>query len=891
MSLIQRVINLFSRERLASEIDEELQFHVDMRVEENISKGMSPVAAKREAISRFGNPSVIKENVAGLNIAFKLDVFVEAIRLAFRRLVRAPFFAITAILILALGIGAAIAVFTVFNALVIRPLPLPHPEQLVQISGIYRNNSSIPISYPMFAELERKQRAFSGICGWSAGLNFNVEANGSVSTSAVHGVTGDYYTVLGVIPLMGRLISPTDVQGNQIAQVAVIGYEFWKERFGGDPAAVGKNIRIDGKLFTIVGVTRRWFTGMIPGAPPEITIPAGAANLHDLESRSMLWLFVTGRLKEGTGLDQSRTQFQTFWPRLLEDTVPTQSVGPRRQSFLAMRFRIDPASAGSKNIDLSSKFLKPLYLLSGIVSLILLVVCVNLASLTLASASARRHEISTRIALGATPWQAIRQFVIESLFLSTTGALSGLLLALWGSRFLVRLLAKGVAAPVLLDLRPDWRVCAFAAATAVFTGLFIGLIPAWKLSRQHPATNLRSDQHTLGYGVGFLGKALIVAQIAISLVLLQASGLFLRTLKSLRTFNPGFERSSLLEARLTPQSDDHENLDAGSYRRQLLEAMTNLPSIRSAAFSNLSVPSGDGGWKETTSAVTDSNPPGNNTATLAAVSPGFFKTLAIPLMSGRDFTWFDNKQHPAVAIIDSLTAKSLFPSVNPIGKHLRFGVLPDFQNLEIVGVAQNARILDIRDGNAPVIYVSILQLRDFARGGTLILRGTGSTDINKAIVDEVRSFNHEYATAISTFEERTERSFASEQMTATLSTLFAYIALLVAGFGLFGLMLYAVTLRTREIGVRMAMGSQRRGILHLILRDAVMLTLAGIAVGIPFTFAATHLIAHMIFGLSPADSMTLAESSLTMLLVGMLAGYWPALKAMKMNPVAALRHD
>lgn len=687
-------------------------------------------------------------------------------RYGLRAFTRTPGFATTVVILLAVGIGAAIAVFTVFNALVFRPLPLAHPEQLVQLSGIYRNNSSIPISYPMFAELERQQHAFSGICGWSAGANFNVDANGTVTASAVHSVTGNYYSVLGVNPLMGRLISRGDTQGNQIAQVAVIGYEFWKERFGGDPAVLGKNIRIDGKLFTVIGVTRKWFTGMIAGAPPEITVPAGAAQLYDLDSRAMLWLFVTGRLNQGETIEQASSQLQTFWPRLLEDTVPTQSVGPRRQSFLAMRFRLDPASAGSKNIDLRSKFLKPLYLLSGIVALILLVVCVNLASLTLARASTRRHEISTRIALGATPWQAIRQLVVESLFLSTMGALSGLLLAFWGSRLLIHLLAKGVAVPVLLDLRPDWRVCAFAAAAATLTGLFIGLTPAWKLSRQHPATSLNVDQRTLGYGIGSLGKALIIAQIAISLVLLQASGLFLRTLRSLRTFDPGFERASLLEAPLTPQPQDKEKFEVASYRRQLLEAMTKLPSIKSAAFSTLSVPNGDNGWKETISAVSDSNPAGNSTATLAAVSPGFFKTLAIPLMSGRDFTWFDDQQHPTVVIVDSLVAKQLFPSGDPIGKHLRFGVQPDFQDLEIVGLAQNARILDIRDGNAPVIYVSALQLRDFARGGTLLLRGSASGGINKAIVDEIRSFNHEYATRVTTFEERNERSFVYEQMTA-----------------------------------------------------------------------------------------------------------------------------
>ncbi len=805
---------------------------------------------------------------------------------------RAPGFAFTVVLILAVGIGATVAVFTVFDALVFRPLPLPHPEQLVQLAGIYRNNSSIPLSYPVYAGLERQQRVFSGICAWSGGADYNVEANGSISVSPVHSVTGNYYSVLGVSPLLGRLIAPTDTQGTQISQVAVIGYEFWKQRFGGDPAIINKDIRIDGKLFTIIGVTRQWFTGMIVGAPPEITIPAGAGQLNDLENRSLLWLFVTGRLQPGASIQQVSSQIQSFWPRLLEDTLPTQTAGPRRQSWLAMRFRLDPASTGI-NRELRARFLKPLYLLLGIVALILLVVCVNLASLTLARASARRHDINTRIALGATPWQAVRQLVVESVFLASIGAVFGLLLAYWSSHLLVTLLAKGAAAPVLLDLRPDWRILAFAVLIALFTGFFIGLIPAWHLSRRSPGAALRvDDQRTMGAGLGMLGKALIISQIAISLILLQAAGLFIRTLSSLRSFNPGFEKTSLLEVSLAPMPQGYSNVDMADYRRQLLDAMASLPSVHSAAFSDLPIPAGENnGWKETVAATTDTNPTSNATTTLVAVSPGFFKTVAIPLLSGRDFTWTDDKQHPPTVIIDALTAKQLFPNANPIGKHLRFGVQPDFQNLEIIGVAQNARILDVRDGSAPILYASAIQTRDFADGGRILLRGATSAGITKTIDDEVRSFGHEFTTAAATFEQRNERSFVYEQMSATLSTLFASIALVVAGFGLFGLMSYAVTLRTREIGIRMAMGSQRTGILQLILREAVLLTLAGILVGIPCTLAATRLVTHMIFGLSAADPATLATASLILLVVGAVAGYLPAVRAMKLDPMTALRHD
>ncbi len=804
---------------------------------------------------------------------------------------RTPGFAFTVVLILAVGIGATIAVFTVFDALVFRPLPLPQPEQLVQLAGIYRNNSSIPISYPVYAGLERQQRVFSGICAWSGGADYNVEANGSVSVSPVHSVTGNYYSVLGASPLLGRLIAPTDTQGTQISQVAVIGYEFWKQRFGGDPAIINKDIRIDGKLFTIIGVTRKWFTGMIVGAPPEITIPAGAGQLNDLENRSLLWLFVTGRLQPGSSIQQVSSQIQSFWPRLLEDAVPTQAAGPRRQSFLAMRFRLDPASTGV-NRELRARFLKPLNLLLGIVALILLVVCVNLASLTLARASARRHDINTRIALGATPWQAVRQLVVESVFLASIGAALGLLLAWWSSHLLVTLLAKGAETPVLLDLRPDWRILAFAVLIALFTGFFIGLIPAWKLSRPSGATLHLDQQRTIGAGLGMIGKALIISQIAISLILLQAAGLFIRTLQSLRSFDPGFERTSLLEVHLAPMPQGYQNLDMASYRRQLIEAITSLPSVHAVAFSNIAIPNGENnGWKETVADITDTNPTTGATANLTAVSPGFFKTLAIPLLSGRDFTWTDDKQHPPAAIIDALTAKQLFPNTDPIGKHLRFGVQPDFQNLEIVGVAQNARLLDVRDGNAPLLYVSAVQVRGYAEDGNLLLRGATSAGIEKTIDEEIRSFGHEFSTSATTFEERNERSFVYEQISATLSTLFASIALIVAGFGLFGLMSYAVTLRTREIGIRMAMGSQRTGILQLILREAVLLTLTGILVGVPCTLAATRLVTHMIFGLSTADPITLISASLILLIAGTIAGYLPAVRAMKLDPMTALRHD
>ncbi len=806
---------------------------------------------------------------------------------------RNPLFACIFVIALAVGIGATISVFTVVDALLLRPLPLPHPEQLVELTGNYRGHSRIPISYPMFAELERKQRAFTNICGWAPGGAFSVDIDGTVSSSDVRSVTGNYYSVLGATPLVGRLINPSDAQGNRVAPVAVIGYELWQQRYAGNPSAVGKTIHIDGRVFTIVGVTQKWFTGMTIGSPPEITVLAGALPSYDLQSRSLLWLFVTGRLAGDDTFDRASAQLRSLWPQLLEATVPTESAGERRQSFLSMGLQLDRVATGARveKGDLRSRLEQPLDMLLGIVGLILLVICVNLASLTLARAIRRRQEISTRIALGASPWQAVRQFIAETLVLSCTGAFLALALSYWGSELLISLMTRGQMVPALLDVRPDWRVVTCAAFAAIFTGLLTGLAPAWQLSRQHPGSTLQQSARTFGRGTGRLGKALIISQVAISLILLQAAGLFLRTLQSLKSFNPGFDKASVIELDLTPVPGGYKGLDKDSYRKQLTEAITGLPSVRSAAFSNSPILGDDFAWKDTVSRVSASNPADAVAAAQVIVSPGFFRTLGIPFVTGRDFNWSDDRKHPRAAIIDSLLARHLFESRDPIGQHVRFGVWPDYRDLEIVGVSQHARLLDIRDADGAFLFLPSPQFGNSDEGGTLLVRGTAGPGLEKTVEREVESFGHEYSTKTNTVAQRNERSLVNEEMTASLSSFFAAIALMVAGFGLFGLLTYSITLRTREIGIRMAMGSQRAGIFILILHEALYLTLIGIGIGLPLAIAASRLFANMLFGLSFADPITLSTASLMLILTGVLAGLLPAIRAMKLEPIAALRHE
>jgi predicted permease len=807
---------------------------------------------------------------------------------------RSPIFAAAFILAIAVGVGSAVSVFTVMDALLLRPLPVPHPEQLVELTGIYRTHSLTPLSYPMYAEMERDQRAFSQICGWSVGSDFYVEINGTGSLANVRSVTGSYYSVLGTRPLLGRLIKPSDMQSN--SQVAVIGYQLWQKRFGGDASVVGRSIRIKDNLFTIIGVTPRWFTGFALGTPPQITVPIGAAGMYDRQSRSLLWLIATGRLHPGESLGHAQSQVQSFWPALLTATVPTQSADARRQSFLSMGVQLNSVARGAETIgDLRTQVQRPLYLLLGVVALILLIICVNLASLTLARASQRRHEISTRIALGASPWQAVRQFVAETLLLSTIGALFALVLSWWGSQFLVASLTRGQTVPILLDIRPDWRILAFAASAAIFTGLLTGLVPAWQLARRLPGSGLRQSGRTVGRDAGQasgkLGKALIVSQIAISLVLLQAAGLFLRSLGRLKSFDPGFDRSGVLELDLNTRPHGYDGVAIGAYRAQVAEAVAGLPSVQSVAYASSPILGGDQGWKDTVSSSLSKNASDAVTVARIAVSPGFFGTLGIPFVSGRDFATTDDEKHPQVVIIDSAIARQLFPSETAIGKHIRFGVQPDMQDLQIVGVAQPARLLDVRDAASRFLYVPALQAGENAEGMTLLVRGYGSPALAKAIEHKVESFGREYSTSTGTLQDRGENAFLYERMIATLSSFFAAIALLVAAFGLFGLLSYSVTLRTREIGVRMALGSQRNGILRLILREALVMTLFGIGIGIPCALLAARLFQHMLFTLSFADPVVIATAAITLLLASLAAGVLPALRAMNLDPISALRHE
>ena len=823
----------------------------------------------------------------------------QGLRSTFRVLRRNPGFTVVAVLSLALGIGANTAIFTLINALLLRSIPARQPNRLVQVS-LVRLGSKVPFSYRMFQELERGQRVFSGLIGvdlgyqWHAGKLLNVEANGVPSQNHVLWATGNFYSELGVAPYLGRLFTPADVDpgSGTPSDAAVISYEFWRRHLGGAPDVVGKQIRIEGYPFTITGVTPRGFTGLTRGEPPEITLPITAAPLvedgnSDLERRGAYWLFAIGRLKDGVSIEQARAQLQSFWPEALRATADTRQ-GSLLQIYLSMRLDVSSASVGVAE-DLRSQFARPLSVLTGLAGLTLLVACLNLANLLLAHAAARSNEMSMRVVLGASRWSLMRQVLTESLALSLSGALLGLAFAYWACRLLLLLITQGSPMLVALDLRPDLRVLSFTVVLAVFTGILFGMVPAWRCSLLNPADALKEGTHSSAERTSKLGRILVSSQIAFSLVLLLGAGLLAKNLERLRSADLGFQMDNVLEVSLYPRPGAYQELDKNSYHDQLLENVSRLPGVLSATYANNSMVGGrELGWQDDVSPE-----PGEPATTVKVrsygtmIAPFFFKTLGIPLVRGRDFTPTDDEQHPPVAIVSSSLAERLFPNGDAIGKRIRIAAK---RNIEIVGVAGNARIFDLRDQAAPVIYLSYLQIPP-VWGGLIVHTKEPPEKVAKAVAHEIESLGREYPFWTGTIAEVMTQQLSKERVIAMLSGFFAFLAVVLACIGLYGLMSYTVTRRTREIGIRVALGAQRENILWMVLQETLVTALFGIAIGIPAALVATRLIASMLFGISAGDRPTVAGFSLLLLLVALFAGFQPAWRASSVDPTIALRTE
>lgn len=834
-----------------------------------------------------------RDNSKGDETALDIESFWQDLRYGARTLARSPGFTTIAVLTLALGIGANTAIFTLLDGIILRDLPVRNPNRLIAIYRIAGDGKEQGFLLSLMDEVERRQHVFSGMFGWSGNVILTAESKGVLYANTTNAVTGNYYSLLGVRPLLGHLIEPADEASGEPRAVAVISYNCWYDRFYGEPNIIGRIIQLEGVPFTVIGVTPRDFLGLDIGSSADITIPLGmlprvlgANNGTPSDRQRIPMKYAVAQLKPGVTIPQAGTQLRTIWPEILAATVPASFTPPRRADYLSTRVGLKPAANGFS--FLRDRFAKPLYVLMAISGLILLIACVNLASLTLARAATRAQEFGVRLALGATRLRLLRQVLTESLMLSMTGALLGLVFARTASVVLANFMWTGIG-QLTLNLSPDARVLSFCATAAVLTGILFGLVPAWRAVREDPNAALHQGAQTVGWVRNRLGKSLIVTQVALSLILLVGAGLFVRSLAKLRAVAPGFRTRGILEVDLMVKPGGSKDPDNESYYEELTTQLRSLPGVLGVALSHTGP--GAGFETKTSAGPKSKDREGEVTTVFDVVTSSFAETMGLKLLQGRTFNPQDDTRSPRVAILTASLARQLFRDADALGQIIRVGDDPARQNIQIVGIVSDARIQDLHDPVSFAVFVPSAQ-EPHTNLSTIEVRTAGDpTGLTSEVRRVLEALGRQYALRMRTVEQVVSASLLQERMTAMLAEFFGAMALLLAAMGLYGLTAYTVGQRTRAIGLRMALGSSRMSIHWMVLRETLLITLAGISIGLPCAVACARLIAHLLFGLSPYDLVTVSMGAGTLLTVGLLAGFLPASRASRVDPMVALRHE
>jgi putative ABC transport system permease protein len=768
------------------------------------------------------------------------------------------------------------------------------PEQLVQVDP-YHNDSKGGFSYPLYEQLRDHNHVFRGLLTVSkTPLRLTDEPEGEGAKGRY--VSGNFFEVLGVQPLLGRTIVPEDDRVSEGGgnSVMLISYGLWQRRFGGDPAASGKTLPVEGKPFTVIGVMPPEFFGLQVGDTLDFVIPI--ANETKIRPKTWLadgfvgWLSVVGRLKPGVSRAGASADLEVIFRQVTQAQAGGIRDAHNRELFLSRRVGLTPAANGLS--ALRDQFSRPLLILMAVVGLVLLIACANVANLLLGREAARRKEMAVRLALGAGRGRLVRQLLTESLLLSVSGGLLALLFAWWGSAFLVTMMANGKT-PLHLEMHADARVLAFTAAMSILTCVLFGVVPAFRSTHLDAGPALKEGGRSLGTGPSrvWFSKVLVMVQVALSLVLLVGAGLFLVTLRNLRTMDAGFERGGILLASLVPGSAGLRGARLEGFYEALLQRIDGLPGVRASSLS-LITPIAGGGVDLTAKVEGYTPQPHEDTDVYVnRVSPGYFATFGTALLEGRDFDWHDRASSPLVAIVNETMARYYFHNASPLGHWVALG---DGKPAQIVGVVADARYTSLREPIHRTAYLDAFQklpaMDDSLR---LEVRAAGDPlQFIRAIRTEIQRLGGNIPLkSETTFDRLIDESLIQERLMATLSGFFGGLALLLAAIGLYGVLAYAVGRRTSEIGIRMALGADRRNMLWLVLRETVGLVIGGIVVGLPVTIAGTRLIEKLLFGLTPADPLTMALAILVMLIVALAAGYLPARRASSIDPMIALRYE
>jgi len=823
-----------------------------------------------------------------------LAACLHDVRYALRTLRTSPAFAAVAILSLALGIGANTAIFSLIDALLLKYLPVTHPEQLLQVTV----GEGSSFTNPMWEELRDRQDVFQGVFAYG-GAGFNLARGGEARPAQGNWASGDYFNTLGVHAILGRTFTPADDRRG-CPGVAVLGYDFWQREYGGAASVLDKSILLDGHPFQVIGVVQPGFYGTQVGRKIDILVPVcGEAILRgknsQLDQRSSWWLQVIGRPKPGLSPAQVTARLKTLSPAVFEATVPPHWKEKNQAEYRTRTFAALPAATG---LSYMRKQYRPaLITLMVIVALVLLIACANVANLLLARATARQREIAIRLALGLGRARLMRQLLTESVMLSLAGAALGVLFALWGSHLLVRFLSTKDS-PVFLDLTLNSHVLGFTIAVAFATGILFGLAPAWRGTRVSPQAAMKEGGRGLigpegGRRTRFgIRNLLVAAQVAISLVLLVGAGLLLGTFQRLESMNPGFEPSHVLTVEVDLRNAHYPTERILPATNEMLERLRGLPGVRSASTSQVTPVSGSS-WNDVLQVDGFAAQSENDAlAWFNRVGPGYFETMGTPLLSGRDFDTHDVVGSPKVAIVNQALAKKFFHGANPVGKFYRDTYPKLGPPVQIVGLVGNAKYRNLREDDEPEVFVTTAQQEQQFPYASFVLRSSGpAADLTQSVKTALEQINPDLMMSFRPLADVVSASLTRERLLATLSGFFGALALLLATIGLYGVMSYNVTRRRSEIGIRMALGAQQARVLRLVLGEVSLLVGAGLIVGAVAALATTQLISTFVYGVTARDPRTFAGAAVLLGVVALFAGYLPARKASRMDPMGALREE
>jgi len=899
----------FRRRYWDQERSRELEAYLQIETDENIARGMSPEAARGAARKKLGSPQRIREEIYRMNSLAFFETVMQDLRYAVRQLRRSPGFTAAAVLSLALGIGANTAVFTLLDQVLLRLLPVRDPQQLVALTWegepYATNISSDVVSYPLYTDFRDRNEVFSGLLCYHD-MSFGIGYQGETERVAGELVSGNYFGTLGVQPALGRLFTQDDDRIPVGHPLAVLAYDYWVSRFHAGREVLGQTIRVNGALLTIIGVSAKGFGGLEVGRPAQIRVPitmrsqvtpASWTEMFGLDKRRGRWVRVVGRLKPGVTSEQAKASLQPLFHSILEMEVAQKefakaSAGTRRE-FLKSWIQVAPVARGRRS-GVKEQFDTPLSVLMAIVGFVLLIACANVANLLLARGTGRTREIAVRLALGAGRARIVRQSLVESILLAFFGGGFGLLLASWTDQLLTRLISTAFG-PLGLSTTPDLRILRFTLAVCAITGILFGLAPALGTTRVDLIPALKDHSSAVTGGTrARLRHALVVAQVFLSIILLIGAGLYIRTLMNLRTLNPGFNTHNVIALALDPSLNGYSTERRLQIFRDTLARLRATPGVESAGLGIVRLIDDD--WWGSNLTIEGYHPNSsmpNARAAANGVSPGYLATLGIPLVAGRDFAASDAAGKHKVALVNETFARSYFGGASPVGRHFGFGNNPaTLTDIEIVGVVKDTKYSTMREAPLEQIMVHSDQMDGIFHATIYVRSLLDPRKMFGAIRHAIQEVDPTLPIVeMRTMEEQLTLELTIDRLVAMLAAVFGLLATVLAAVGLYGVMAFSVARRTREIGLRMALGAKSTNVSWLVMKEVLLLVAAGVAVALPAAWGLSRVVQSQLYNIKPYDPLTFFGASLLLTAVAALAGYLPARRATRVDPIQALRYE